>query len=92
MSFGLSPQNERYLDEQVELGRFPSKEAALDAAVEALRSGDGIPEVPAEHAAALEEAFADLEKNGSQVMTDADWDDLRQFARDVAEGRATSED
>ncbi len=91
MSFGLSPQNERYLEQAVAGGLFPSKEAALDAAVDALRSrSDEIPQVPAEHIAALEAAIADLEQNGAAEMTDTDWDRLRHFAREVAEGRASA--
>lgn len=85
MSFGLSPQNEHFLEQAVARGYFPSKEAALDAAVTALRRHqDEVPEVPEEHARSVDEGLDDLATGGSHEMTPADWRRLREFARDVA--------
>lgn len=92
MSFGLSPQNERFLEQVVAGGRFPSKEAALDAAVTALRGQqEDVPEIPAEHAPLVDQGLDDLADVGSQKMTVADWDRLRALARNVAAGRDTAD-
>ena len=85
MANGLSPQSEQYLAHIVATGMFPSKEAALDAAVVALREkNDEIPLIPEEHMALVEEALASSEAGESRPMTKEDWDQLREFARRVA--------
>lgn len=62
MSFDLSPQNSQYLAKVVADGLFPSVDAAIDAAVDALRrQNERLPMVPDEHMDAVEEALADLE-------------------------------
>lgn len=62
MSFDLSPDNSQYLAKVVADGLFPSVDAALDAAVDALRrQNERLPMVPDEHMDAVEEALADLE-------------------------------
>lgn len=88
MASGLSPQNEAFITQAIADGLFPSKDAALDAAVEALRKQtDKIPFVPDVHQGLVEEALTDIEKNGSVEMTDADWQSLRQLAHDIGAGR-----
>jgi len=88
MSSGFSPHNEQFLTHMVADGFFSSREAALDAAIDALREKQGdIPLIPEEHMALVEEGLEDLELNGATEMTAADWERLRQLARDVAAGR-----
>lgn len=88
MSFGLSPQNERYLDERVALGHFPSKAAALDAAVDALRSNiDEAPPIPVEHLSAVEQALTSSAAGRSKPMTTDDWERLRKLAREAGADR-----
>jgi len=81
MAIELSPQTEQYLASVVAGGLFPSKEAALEAAVEALRATtDQIPLVPAEHMGLVEQGIASARAGRSRELTDADWDRLRQRA------------
>ncbi len=85
MEHELSPQNEQYLERIVAGGLFPSKEAALDAAVAALREKtDEIPFVPDEHMEAVEQGIDEAEAGLSRPMTDEDWSRLRQYAYKVA--------
>ena len=85
MSHGLSPQAEQYLAEVVAGGLFPSKEAALEAAVAALRaSTESIPTVPPEHMAAVEAGIESLNAGRCREFTDQDWDDLIQLAVETA--------
>ena len=54
----LSPQTEEYLASVVAGGLFPSKEVALEAAVDALREKtESIPFVPDEHMERVEQAI-----------------------------------
>jgi len=81
----LSPQNEEFLERIVAGGIFPSKAAALDAAVTALRqNNDAIPFVPDEHMDAVEHAIDEADAGRTWEMTPDDWARLRQRARDVA--------
>lgn len=85
MSIQLSPQAEQYLDSVVADGFFPSREAALEAAVDALREKlEPIPFVPDEHMERVEQAIASSNAGRSREMTPEDWESLRQLARDVA--------
>jgi hypothetical protein len=91
MSNGFSPQNEQYLSDIVAGGYFPSRQAALDAAIDALREKrDGIAYISDEEMALVQEGLDDLEQNGAVEMTEADWESLRQHARDVAAGRRSA--
>jgi Arc/MetJ-type ribon-helix-helix transcriptional regulator len=90
MTFRLSPQNEQFLEQTVASSLFSSKEAVINLAVDAMRKE--IPLVPEEHMELVEEGLRDLEENGAVEMTAADWEELRQLARDVAMGRAQSSD
>jgi hypothetical protein len=84
MPHELSPQTEQYLASIVAGGLFPSKEAALEAAVESLRnSTDAVPMVPAEHMAAVEEGLASFQADGAKELTDADWELLREHVRET---------
>jgi Arc/MetJ-type ribon-helix-helix transcriptional regulator len=66
-------------------GLYPSKAAALEAAVEALREkNEGTPMVPEEHMAMVEEAIESLDRGEGREMTDADWEELRQLAERTA--------
>jgi hypothetical protein len=91
MSKGLSQQTEQYLANMVAGGLFPSKEAALEAAVAALREkNEQLPFVPDEHMERVEQAIASSLAGRSHPMTTADWTNLRQLARDAASGNAPS--
>jgi Arc/MetJ-type ribon-helix-helix transcriptional regulator len=83
----LSPQTEQYLEQVVALGLYASKEAALEAAVVALREKDReIPWVPEEHMEAVEQGLAEADAGLCQPMTEEDWAELRKLAEDVAAG------
>jgi hypothetical protein len=85
MAIELSPQTEQFLASVVAGGLFPSKEAALEAAVEALRAKtEHIPSVPAEHMELVEQGIASARAGRSRELTDADWERLQQRAREVA--------
>jgi hypothetical protein len=74
MSNGLSPQSEQYLAHVVASGMFPSKEAALEAAVVALREkNEEVSMIPEEHMALVEEALASVEAGDVRPITEADW-------------------
>lgn len=89
MSSGLSPQNEQFIADAIAQGLFPSKEAAIDAAVDAMRQQKtDVPMVPDEHMAGVEEALAEMEAGIEEDMTDADWRELRQIATDAATSKA----
>ena len=87
MAGELSPQIEQYLASVVAGGLFPSREEALEAAIIALREKiEPIPFVPDEHMELVEQGIASARAGLCREMTDADWDNLRQLARDVAAG------
>lgn len=66
---------------------FPSKEAALEAAVEALREKTApIPMVPEEHMEAVELAIESANAGRLTPMTPEYWERLRQVVRDTATG------
>jgi hypothetical protein len=93
MARELSPETERYLASVVAGGLFPSKEAALEAAVGALRAQqEHIPAVPAEHMDLVEQAMAAVQAGRCRELTDADWERLHQRARDVASCNPPSSD
>jgi Arc/MetJ-type ribon-helix-helix transcriptional regulator len=84
----LSPQNEEFLERIVAGGIYPSKAAALDAAVTALREkNDEIPFVPEEHREAVEQGLAEADAGLCEPMTSEDWEELRQLVRDAAAER-----
>jgi len=87
MTFDLSPQNSQYLSKAVADGVYPSLQAALDAAVDALRKqSERLPMVPDEHMDAVEEALADLEAG-----IEEDWDveeEKRRFRQRIAARQA----
>ena len=85
MAYELSPQTEQYLTSIVAGGMYPSKEAALEAAVAALRERrEPSRTVPDEHMELVEEAVASAEDGRLRELTADDWSQLRQLARDVA--------
>ena len=87
----LSEQSEEYLANVVAGGLFPSKEAALEAAVAALREKtEQIPFVPDEHMARVEQAIESADAGLTSPMTPAYWDGLRQNVRDNAAGKSPS--
>ena len=89
MNHDLSPQYEQYLDKMVAGGLYPSKEAALEAAIEALREkNEDITYVPDEHMEAVEQAIESANAGKSTPMIAADWAELRQRAIDVAARKA----
>ena len=88
----LSPDNKQFLDEIVAGGWFPSYEAALDAAVEALREkSEHIPTVPEEHAALVDEGLADLEAGRFEIVDEKFWGRMHKHAEDVANDRPGGE-
>jgi len=87
----LSEATEQYLASVVAGGLYPSKEAALEAAVAALREkSEQIPPVPDEHMELVEEAVASSRSGRSRALTRADWENLRKIARDIASGGASN--
>jgi hypothetical protein len=87
MNNELSPENEQFLANVVAGGLFPSKEAALDAAIEALREKtEQAATIPAEHVELIEQGIASLRAGRCRALTDADRENLRQLARDTASG------
>lgn len=87
MEKDLSPQTEQYLASVVADGLFPSKEAALEAAVQALREKtEPFPFVPAEHMDAVERAIESANAGRLTPMTPEYWEQLRQVVRDTASG------
>lgn len=88
MESHLSPQNEQYLERVVAGGLYPSKDAALDAAVAALREKiEDLPFVLDEHMEAVEQAIDEADAGHSRPMTDDDWSRLRSLAHNVAAGK-----
>jgi hypothetical protein len=89
MQHELSPQSEQYLEKIVSGGLFPTKEAALEAAVEALRQkNEEIPFVPDEEMEEVERAIEEANAGLATPMTQEDWAKLRQLAHDVASGKS----
>ncbi len=81
----LSSQNEQYLASVVSRGLFPTKEAALEAAVAALREKtEPLPLVPAEHMRRVEEAVESSAAGKTTPMTPEFWESLRQPIRSRA--------
>jgi hypothetical protein len=85
MSTELSPQIEQYLASIVAGGLFPSQEAALEAAINALREKtEPLPFVPDEHMARVEQAIESANASRTRPMTPQYWESLRQIVRDAA--------
>ncbi len=85
MSSELSPQIEQYLASIVAGGLFPSKEAALEAAIEALREKtERLAPIPEEHLKLIEQGVASARAGRKRELSDADWENLRQRAHEVA--------
>lgn len=88
----FSPQTEQFLVHAVASGMFPSKEAAIDAAVEALREKtDPIPTVPDDHMDRVERAIESANAGRLTPMTPEYWERLRQVVRDTAAGKSAAE-
>jgi hypothetical protein len=84
MAIELSPQNEQYLASVVAGGLFPTTEAALEAAIAALREKtEPIPHVPDEHMELVEQGMASVRAGRTKPMTPEYWDGLRQIVRDA---------
>ena len=73
-----------------DLGLAGSPEAALEAAVAALREKTEPVSIPDEHVEAIERALASSRAGLSRKITPADWEDIRQAARDAAAGKPLS--
>lgn len=84
MAYQLSPQSEQFLASVVAGGQFVSKEAALEAAVAALREKNGPPPVPQEHVELVEEAIVAAQAGRLRELTATDWSRLREFAQQAA--------
>ena len=66
-------------------GLFPSKEAALEAAVVAFRTQfERAPPVPAEHLELVEHGLASIEAGRRPELADADLEAFRQRAAGIA--------
>jgi hypothetical protein len=87
MSIELSPQIEQYLASIVAGGLFPSQEAALEAAILALRERtEPVPFVPDEHMTGVEQAIESANAGRTLPMTPEFWEGLRQAIRDASAG------
>jgi hypothetical protein len=85
MAKELSPQVEQYLASVVAGGLFPSQEAALEAAIDALREKiELIPFAPDEHMGRLEQSIESANAGRTKPLTPAYWENLRQIVRDAA--------
>lgn len=84
MQYQLSPQAEQFLASIVAAGQFASKDAALEAAVAALREKSEVSAVPEEHVEFVEAAIVSVQEGRVREFTPGDWLRLRQFASDVA--------
>ncbi len=83
MSKEHSPQIEQYLASVVAGGLFPSQEAALEAAIDALREKiEPIPFVPDEHMERLERAIESANAGRTKLLTPEYWENLRQVVRE----------
>ncbi|HEX4144273.1 MAG TPA: hypothetical protein VHY91_12255 [Pirellulales bacterium] len=88
MATEVPPQIEQYLASVVAGGLFPSKEAALEAAIAALREKtEPIPFVPDEHMERVEQAIESANAGHARPLTPEYWENLRQLARDAASAR-----
>ncbi len=91
MATQIPPQIEQYLASVVAGGLFPSQEAALEAAIDALREKtEPIPFVPDEHMERVEQAIESANAGKCRELTDADWENLRQMARNAAAGKQSN--
>lgn len=80
----LSPQNAQFLEAIVAGGLYPSVDAAIDAAVAALREKtEQIPFVDDEHMAAVNEGLAEADAGLAKPMTDEDWSRLHEEVNEV---------
>jgi hypothetical protein len=87
MKTEFSTQNEQFLANIVAVELFPSKEAALDGAIEALReTTQQAAAIPDEHIELIEQGIASLQAGRCRAFTDADWENLRQLARNTPPG------
>ncbi len=89
MNKEFSPQVEQFLSSVVAGGLFPSQEAALEAAIDALREKiEPIPLAPDEHMEGLERAIESANAVNTKRLTPEYWENLRQIVRDeVGENR-----
>src|SRR5487761_1444079 len=82
MLYDLSPQTEQYLASMVAGGLYPSKEAAIEAAVAALREkSEAIPVVREDHLEFVEQGIASADAGRLRPFAADDWLRLRQLAR-----------
>ena len=81
MSREISRQAEQYLASVVASGLFPSEEAAIVARREKIAPISALPD---EHTEVLEQGMASLRARRCRDLDDADWESLRQLARDSA--------
>lgn len=85
MTYELSPQTEQYLANIVAGGLYSTKQAALEAAVAALREkNQPLAPVPEAHLDAVEEVLASTQTGQLREFTDAGWSRLRNHAHHVA--------
>jgi Arc/MetJ-type ribon-helix-helix transcriptional regulator len=85
MAYDLSPQTEQYLANIVAGGLFPSREAAIEAAVVALREKTNVaPSMPTEHFEKVEVAIESDDQGRLRPWTADDWSRLHQVARNAA--------
>jgi hypothetical protein len=85
MATELPPKIEQYLASIVAGGMFHSQEAALEAAIAALREKtEPIPFVPDEHMERVEQAIESANAGRTRPMTPEYWESLRQVVRSAA--------
>lgn len=69
----LSPQNEQFINQVVADGFFPNQDAALDAAIAALREKTAqIPFLEEEYVEAAKEGLRESQAGLSRIMTEED--------------------
>jgi hypothetical protein len=85
MAAELSSRIEQHLASMVAGGLFPSQDAALEAAIDALCDKfEPIVDAPAEHMERLEQAIESANAGNTKPFTPEYWNNLRQKIRDAA--------
>jgi Arc/MetJ-type ribon-helix-helix transcriptional regulator len=75
------PELEKFIDDQVKAGYFPSADAAVEAAIEQMRLDSESDEIDDETAAAINRAEEEIDRG--------EWVDFEQFAAEMRKKFAT---
>lgn len=76
MTVSLSPESQKFVDDQVKAGRYRSAEEVVEAALVRLKQDDEVDELDAETLAAIDEAEAQYERGEGRP-----WEQVREELR-----------